>query len=205
MDSKKLDILLRSTAVFLRLGIKSVTMDDLARELGMSKKTIYRFFKDKNELVVAIIREKVNKDCEVASCVQGGQVNAIEEMFQISEFITEELKNVTPTVFFDLKKYHPEAWEILEKHKWEFVRSLIKSNIERGIAEGLYRKNCDAEILSIMYVVGTDFISNTHLFPWPTYKFQDVYMQMIQQHLFGLSNTKGREYLKQKLKNEYND
>lgn len=204
MDEKKIDILERSTGVFLRLGIKSVTMDDLARELGISKKTIYKYFADKNELVSTIIRFKVNEDCNaVAGCKTS--TNAIEEMFVVSEFIMEQLKNVTPTVFFDLKKYHPEAWQIMEDHKWNFVRNLIKQNIERGIKEEIYRKNADPLILSGLYVSATDTILNSQIFPWPHYKFQDVYMQMILNHLFGISNTKGREYLKQRLKNEHND
>ncbi len=204
MDEKKLDIIDRSAMVFLRLGIKSVTMDDLARELGISKKTIYKYFADKNELIISIIQLKVAEDSNtVDTCAKAE--NPIEELFSTSEFIMEQFKNVAPTVFFDLKKYHPQAWEIMENHKWNFVRNLIRDNIERGIAEGYYRKNADPLILSGLYVSATETIMNSQLFPWPQYKFQDVYMQMILHHLFGLANNKGREYLKQRLKNDQND
>lgn len=204
MDEKKLDILERSAGVFLRLGIKSVTMDDLARELGISKKTIYKYFTDKNDLIISIIKLKVSEDCDTVNQCSKDE-NAIEEFFATSEFIMEQLKNVTPTVFFDLKKYYPQAWELMENHKWDFVRNLVKNNIERGIEEGLYRKNADPLILSGFYVSATETIMNSQLFPWPQYKFQDVYMQMLLHHLFGLANNKGREYLKQRLKNDQND
>lgn len=205
MDDKKRDLLERSAGVFLRMGIKSVTMDDLCRELGISKKTIYKYFNDKNELVKEIIQSKVDLDCAIVCNFHKKGQNAIDDLFTISEFLTEQLKNVTPSIFFDLKKYHPEAWAILEQHKWNFVRNAIKENIERGIEEGLYRKSVDPEVLSTLHVSNTDLFMNTTLFPWPQYKFQDVYLQITYQHLFGLANSAGREYLKQKIKAEYND
>jgi TetR/AcrR family transcriptional regulator, cholesterol catabolism regulator len=201
MDSKKMELLEKCASVFLRLGIKSITMDDLARELGISKKTIYKYFKDKNELIYSIMQMKVELDCQVVAICNVNSSNAIEELLSVSEFIMEQLKNVTPTVFYDLKKYHPEAWQLMEEHKWQFVRNLIKENIDRGIKEGIYRDDIDALILSAQYVNSTDLMMDTKIFSWPQYKFQEVYLQLITHHLYGLCNTSGREYLKNKLSN----
>lgn len=180
-------------------------MDDLARELGISKKTIYKFFKDKNELVHSILQMKVDQDCEVVQICNQNSLNAIEELLKVSEFIMEQFKNVTPTVFYDLKKYHPEAWQLIEDHKWQFVRNLIKTNIDRGIQEGFYRKEVDSSILSAQYVFSTELIMDNRIFPWPEYKFNEVYSQLISHHLYGLCNTAGRNYLKSKLKSNSKD
>jgi len=121
MDEKKLEILERAAAVYMKYGIKSVTMDDLARELGISKKTIYKFFSDKNELVSAIISMKVEMEQAVCSgCAQHAE-NAIESMMSVTKVVTENIGNINPTVFYDLEKYHSEAWGVIEKHKWSFV------------------------------------------------------------------------------------
>src|SRR5690606_12231743 len=132
-----------------------------------------KYFTDKNDLIKEIIQSKVDLDCAIVCNFHKSGQNAIDDLFMISEFLTEQLKNVTPSIFFDLKKYHPEAWAILEEHKWNFVRNAIKENIQRGIEEGLYRKSVDPEVISTLHVSNTDLFMNTTLFPWPQYKFQD--------------------------------
>ena len=141
MDEKKLEILERASAVYMKFGIKSVTMDDLSRELGVSKKTIYKYFADKNDLVKLIIEMKVQMDQAVCINCSNQSENAIEDLINVSKFVIEHVGNVNPTVFYDLQKHYKDAWNIIEKHKWEFVLSMIKDNIERGIKEGIYREH----------------------------------------------------------------
>ena len=128
MDEKRLEILERATSVYMKFGIKSVTMDDLARELGISKKTIYKYFDDKNDLVKSIIEMKVEMDRAVCINCQQQSENAIDGLINVSKFVVEHVGNVNPTVFYDLQKYYKEAWKIMEKHKWEFVLSMIRQN-----------------------------------------------------------------------------
>jgi len=204
MDEKKLEILERASAVYMKYGIKTVTMDDLARELGISKKTIYKFFDDKNDLVRSIIEMKVSMDAAICvNCMQNSE-NAIDDLFNLSKLVVEHFSNINPAVFYDLRKYHPDAWEVMEKHKWEFVQSMIQENVERGIKENIYRKTLHPEIMSRLYVSSTDAILNSNIFPWPEFKFQEVFIEMIHFQLYGMVNDEGRKYLKQKLQNETN-
>ena len=129
MDSKKIEILEKATQVFLKYGIKSVTMDDMARELAMSKKTLYNYFSDKNDLVVQIITMKTQYDQQKCQAVKKDANNAIDELFEISAYVSVMMQNIHPSVFYDLKKFHPEASEILHKHKWDFVKKMILENL----------------------------------------------------------------------------
>lgn len=200
MDEKKLEILERASVVYMKYGIKTVTMDDLVRELGISKKTIYKYFKDKNDLIGSIIELKSEMDKAICiNCMQYSE-NAIDDLFSLSQVIIEHFSNINPAVFYDLRKYHHDAWAIMEEHKWKFVLNMIGDNIKRGIKEGLYRVNLNANILSRLYVASTDSVLNATIFPWPEFKFQEVFSEMIQFQLFGMVNEEGKKYLEQKLK-----
>jgi TetR/AcrR family transcriptional regulator, cholesterol catabolism regulator len=202
MDEKKLEIIERASVVYTKYGIKSITMDDLARELGMSKKTIYKYFEDKNDLVRSIIEMKSEMDKAICINCQQNSENAIDDLIKISELVVEHIGNVNPTVFYDLKKYHPDAWEVMVKHKWEFVFSMIQRNIERGIEEGVYRTDLNSEIISKLYVASTDAIMNVEIFPWPNFKFYEVFTELINFQIRGMANDKGRKYLQLKLKKD---
>ena len=179
-------------------------MDDLARELGISKKTIYKFFGDKNDLIRSIIEMKTEMDKAICmNCTQHSE-NAIDELFNVSQLVVEHLTNINPTVFYDLRKYHPDAWAVMDKHKWQFVLSMIQENISRGIDEGLYRLEIRPEIIGRLYVSATEAVLDASIFQWPEFKFQQVFIEMVQFHLFGMVSEKGRKYLQQKIENENN-
>lgn len=204
MEEKKLEILERASVVYMKYGIKTVTMDDLARELGISKKTIYKFFADKNELIRSIIELKTEMDKAICiNCVQQSE-NAIDNLFSVSQLVVEHLSNINPTVFYDLRKYHADAWAIMDRHKLEFVQSMIRDNIERGKEEGLYRQEVNTEIVSRLYVAATDAVMDSAIFPWPEFKFQEVFMEAVIFQLYGMTSENGRKYLNQKIKNEIN-
>lgn len=202
MDEKQFEIVEKSAQVFLKYGIRAVTMDDLARELGASKKTIYKYFADKDELIRTIIEFKTQSDREICAIACNQAENAIDEMIRISEFVSEMLQDVHSSVFFDLQKYHRDAWDIMEDHKNTFVRNQIKGNIERGIQEDVYRENSDSDILSKVYVstMGTLFDGQT--FHSSEYKFNKVLNQIIRFQIRGLVNEKGLEYFKTRLNDE---
>lgn len=204
MDEKRLEILERASMVYMKYGIKTVTMDDLARELGISKKTIYKYFADKSDLIRSIIELKTEMDKAISMNYMQHSENAIDDLFLLGQLVVEHFNNINPTVFLDLRKYHPDAWAIMEKHKWGFVLSMIQENISRGIQEGLYRSEIVPGIVARLYVSATDVIMDTRTFPWPEFKFQHVFVEMINFHIYGMVNDEGRKYLLQKLQNEAN-
>jgi len=201
MDEKRLEILERATNVYMRLGIKSVTMDDLARELGISKKTIYKYFDDKSDLVRSIVEMKTEMDQAICMNCINQKGNAIDDLIQVSKLIAEHVGNINPTVIFDVKKYHPDAWQLMDNHRWDFVLNMISSNIEKGIRENLYRSDLNAEIIGRSYVASIDTLFNSDIFPWPKFTFQAIYSELIRFHIHGLVNDNGLEYLRKKIHN----
>lgn len=202
MDSKKIEILEKATEIFLRYGIKSVTMDDMARELGISKKTLYNYFKDKNDLVVQIISIKTEYDRCQCMKVKTDAENAIDELFEINRYVSSMMKNIHPSVFYDLKKFHSQASELLHQHKWKFVKETFLENIVRGKREGLYREDMADEIVATIYVGATDLISGGEAFAHMEQTSDQIFYEIIRFHMFGLVNEKGRKYLINRLKNE---
>lgn len=201
MDEKRLEILERASNVYMRLGIKSVTMDDLARQLGISKKTIYKYFDDKSDLVRSIVEIKLEED--QANCINciSQKGNAIDDLIQVSKLIAEHIGKVTPMVIYEIKKYHPDAWQLMEEHRWDFMLNTIVSNIEKGKEENLYRNELNAEIIGRLYVSSIDNLFNPDIFPWPQFTFQAIYSELLRFHINGLVNENGLEYLHKKIHN----
>ena len=181
----------------MRIGIKSVSMDDIARELGISKKTIYKHFKDKKELISNVIKFDIDQEkCLCEDCYNSTE-NAVQQMIDISRHISHSHKDVNPTVIYDLQKYYPEEWAIMENFRNDFVRSAILKNIEKGRLEGLYRTDIEPDIIALIYIT---LISGMMLQLTKSdndYNFVTLHRQMVSYHLSGICNQNGREYLEQ--------
>lgn len=201
MNSKQIDLLERAGLIFMKLGIRSVTMDDIAAHLGISKKTLYNHFNDKSQLVREIIRLRIQQDQNICRSFTSNSINAIDELLQMSKFVIETLRSINPTVFHDLQKSHPDAWEITVKHRWEFVYNQFINNLQRGIDEGLYRKEIHKEIYARLHVVNVDAIIEGTVFPWPEFKFESVFLETCRIHIRAIANDKGLSYFKTYIQN----
>ncbi|MBV6484967.1 MAG: TetR/AcrR family transcriptional regulator [Flavobacteriales bacterium] len=201
METKE-QFLLAITELFMKYGIKSLTMDDISRHLGISKKTLYQFATDKKDLVKQCVELTVNSEecmlCNIAT--QKG--NAIDEMFDVNKRISQKLQNVQPAVMYDLQKYYPDAWKVMESHKQCFVYDMIVENIKRGIEEGLYRDNVNEEITAKIYVGLIDRMFDSEFFPTNKYSFEVLHREIARYHIRGIASEKGAKYLAQKLTNE---
>lgn len=127
--------------MFLRYGIKSVSMDDISRELGMSKKTLYQLVSDKNQLVRTVLSNIFEKEVEFCNFTQTNSNNAIEELLLVEEHVTEIFMKVSPTTMYDLAKYYKEVWKLLESKREKLIQDFFEENIKRGKKEGLYRSD----------------------------------------------------------------
>ena len=140
----------------MRFGIRSVSMENMAEALGMSKKTLYQYFADKDELVVEVVKrhtDVVRQQCE--QIAQEAQ-DAIHEIFLIMERVMEDFRNMNPMVLFDLQKYHPMGFQRFNEYKNQFLLDFIRCNIQRGIREGLYRDNIQLEINQLIHTHGPE-------------------------------------------------
>ncbi|MEN8811347.1 MAG: TetR/AcrR family transcriptional regulator [Flavobacteriales bacterium] len=200
MEEQKIKYLNQILALFMKYGIKSVTMDDIAKELGVSKKTLYKYFKDKNAIVSTLMKMDLNSEMQKLSSLTNSSTNAIEETFAFSQVLIEKLKTVNPSLMYDLEKYHPKAWSLFINHKRVDVFNCIRANIERGIDEGFYVSIINAEVVAKLYSEKIDLIFNQEIFPLGKFSVEEVYTEMIEYHLRGIVNEKGRQYLIEKKK-----
>ena len=193
MTRKK--ILQMAVEVLPRYGVKSVTMDDLAQRLTMSKKTIYQHFKDKSALVEAVVEELFLQQDAQFDTIREKSNDAIEEMYLISVFVRQLLSAMDSSVMFDLQKYYPNAFEKVQCHKEDQMQCSILENLESGVEQGFYREDIDTGILAKLKMLEMEGSFNPDLFPPDKYKLVDVQMQLFDHFLYGILSTKGFKML----------
>jgi len=202
MEEDKKKLVEGSLGMFMKYGIRSVTMDDLARYLRVSKKTIYKFFKDKDELVSCCMdfhNQNERKSIEKILCA--ADQNAIDENFALSKIILDQLTQVNPGVLFDLEKYYPEALAEFERYKETKVAQWVSENMKKGIKEGLFREDLNIPIITALYLKRmSDFFSMSDYPEGAT--LEEIYMEIFRYHIRGIASEKGIEYLKIKIKEE---
>ncbi len=187
----------------MRYGCKSVTMDDIARHLAVSKKTIYQFFKDKDEVVSTFASTQF--DCE-KGCMKGIMEtanDAVDELMLISRHMRETFSKINPSLLYDMQKYHLNAWQVYADYKQNFVADHIRSNLRRGMAEGLYREDIDVEILTRLRLEMIQMAFDARVFPPSSFGLLDIQMQTMELFIRGIATQKGLNLLNQ-YKTTYN-
>ena len=191
-------IIQESDKLFCQYGFKSVTMDDIAKHLGMSKKTIYQHFKDKDELVNILIKDKLSvQDCNMGLSAKNAR-DAVEEIFFAIDNMHELLTGMNPKLFYDLQKYHPKAWLYFKNFREKKLGTVISENLERGVKEGFYRKEIKIDILTQMRLAQVDIIFNQHdHYTTNKYTIAQVMIELTEHFLQGICNQKGIEQINQ--------
>ena len=190
MDNKT-RLIEQAKALFMRLGIRSVSMDDIATNLGMSKKTLYQLVADKDELVEQVVQLQIAQmETEThCSCEQAN--NAVEEIFKNMQMAASQYSKINPMVMFDLQKYHFNAFAKFTSHKNTFMLEVITNNLKRGIEEGLYRPDINIDILAKFRLESMMMSFNLDLFPPDKYNSLEVTLILIEHFLYGLTTEKG--------------
>ena len=183
--------------LFLQAGIRSVTMDDIARNLGMSKKTIYQFFKDKNELVMALTKKKLQEDEERMSEIISKSGNVIEEMINMMKCSEDIFSRINPIVIHDLQKYHQEAWGLFQSFKAEVLVNTLEELLAKGIKQGFLRPDIDVKIIARMRVNQVQLGFNTTVFPIAEFNPWNVQQQFHEHFNYGICTLKGYKLLNQ--------
>lgn len=181
--------------LFMQYGVRSVTMDEISVQMGVSKKTIYQYYADKDELVDAVMMDilSYNQDC----CLKDRQVakDAIHEVFLAIEMMQEMFQNMNPSILFELEKYYPKSFERFKQHKYTFLYQMIKENLERGIKEEIYRSDIDTDILIKLRLETMMMPFNQVLFPKNKYSLIKVTTEFTTNFLFGLATIKGHKLI----------
>lgn len=204
IQKREQHILAEVGKVFMRLGIRSVNMDDIAHHLRISKKTLYQYVKDKNELVQRTVKQLTehHSSCIASICDKGH--NAIDENFEITRFVASQVGSMHPSVHFDLQKYHPEAWELLQSTERTDIYQCVSDNMRKGIAEGQYRDDLNIDVIARIYISRFDVTFDGVLFPQDAYRFEDVIWELFRYHIRGIASDKGLKYLVKKVQKERN-
>ena len=199
-------ILLKSNELFNRYGIRSVSMDDIAAQLGMSKKTLYQYFTDKDELVNAVFDMALHSNEGRCTISREKRDNAIHEIFLSFDMMREMIVNMNPSLLFDLQKYHPSAYQKYLSFKNDFLYELIRTNLEQGIEEELYRPEIDIDVMTRFRLHSVMLAFNPEVFA--TNKLNALYIeeQLIEHFIYGLATPKGQKliqkYKSQRIKNK---
>lgn len=184
-------VLTGSEELFLEAGIKSITMDDIARHLGISKKTIYQHFRDKNDLVTALVTKRLADDEAMLCAIISDAGNMMDEMVELTKCTGEIFSRVNPAVLFDLQKYHHEGWTLYLKFKTGFMVNIIEKLLKKGIDQGYIRPEIDARIIAIMRVNQIELGFNASIYPHAEFNLWDVQLQLLNHFNYGVCTIKG--------------
>ncbi|MGZ3838050.1 MAG: TetR/AcrR family transcriptional regulator [Flavisolibacter sp.] len=194
-------ILKKADELFNHYGIRSVSMDDIAAQLGMSKKTLYQYYVDKDELVTDVFTAIMDQNKE--RCSEGRRIseNAMHEVFLSFDWVQEMFANMNPAVLYDMEKYHPSCFKKFGEHKNGFMYQMLRSNIERGVKEGLYREELDVDILVRYRLYSIMLAFNPEVFPNNRTHLVHIEQQLLEIFLHGIATARGQKLI-QKYKNQ---
>ena len=198
--SNKLSILQSARNLFMKYGVKSVSMDDISKALGLSKKTLYNFIENKKDLIYQVMENFINEDEAVIQDLRKHSKDAVDEMILLANHVLQFLRTMKPSLTYDLIKYHPKTWKLIDTRHMGFIREMIRENVIRGMKEGLYRNDLDPDIIAEMYVAHSRLMTNEDVFPLKKYQMTELYLSQIYYHINGIVNSKGSSLFKKYLK-----
>jgi len=181
----------KAAELFLTFGFKSVTMDDIAQEMGISKKTIYVHFDNKTKLVEAVTFEVFERICEGIDGICNTSHNPIEQLYDIKMFVMHHLKNEKSSPQYQLKKYYPQVYEVLKMKQFEKMHESVKESLQNGIDTGLFRQNIDVDFISRMYFNGMTGVKDNNIFPQTLFTMDYLMESYLEYHLRAIVTEKG--------------
>src|SRR5690606_33406339 len=189
----KTKLLKGAEELFMRYGVRSITMDEIARHLSISKKTLYQYFADKDDIVASVTDTHLNRERHEYQNNISQAKNAVEELVNLSLCLKENLTGMNPSLLFDLQKYHHRAWRIWTEFKNVYVRNSMIDNLKRGMEEGLYRPEINPEILAVVRIESIQLGFDEQLFPRDKYDLTTVQLNILEHFIHRLLSEKGKK------------
>jgi TetR/AcrR family transcriptional regulator, cholesterol catabolism regulator len=188
-------ILKGAEELFFKYGVRSVTMDDIARHLGMSKKTIYQSFKEKDEIVHRLMQSHIKKDECTFTETYAKATNVVEEVFNMMRNITEIFSRINPLLFYELQKYYPQSWKLMKDFKEEFVQKMVEQSLEKGKKDGYVRQDVNTRILSRLRMEEVELAFNPAVYPADKFSIVEVQLTLVEHFLYGICTLKGHKLI----------
>lgn len=196
-ENTRIRILHAAQELFFSYGIRSITMDDIARHLSISKKTLYRIFEDKDQIVATLtqgdIMESIRCSEEIASLAK----DPIDEILRAMDYMAKKLSGWHPSMIYDLQKYHPNAWGDFRKFSEEYMLNAVMRNLRRGMRQGLYRSDLNVHILARLRIEQVSLAMNPHIYPPAQFEIRKVELELLYHFLHGILTPKGQKLLEQ--------
>lgn len=192
METKS-KILQQTFALIMKYGIKSVSMEDISRNIGISKKTIYQHFDSKKTLIKEVVADHIENDQIALRHIIDNATDAIDEMVLVAQHVLHFLRGMSPSMMFDTRKYYPAIWQMVENQHIGFFLDITRKNILRGQEEGLYLTDINPEIVARIYVHQSLALSDETIFPLSTFTRSELYQAIVTYHIRGIMTDKGRE------------
>lgn len=198
-------ILETALRMFRTIGIKNVTMFDIARECGISKKTVYEHFTDKAELIQAGIRTLLGTLKEEMTKDRNEATDAIEEVIRTTANIQARARTMNPVMLYEVQKYHPEIAKEIEQFRRDVVLQHIRGNLQRGMEEGLFSSHFNINIIARMRQLQLETVFDPLQYPTAEYELQEVMQEITTNYIMGIATLKGRKLAGRYLKIEEQD
>lgn len=192
LDIKK-KILKAAENLFMKYGVRSISMDDISRHLSVSKKTLYQHFIDKEDIVSMTCQAHIDSMANQITEISKSSINAIDELVKISTCLKKSSEDTNPSLLFDLQKFHPKAWGVWLTHKNKFIRESVIRNLKQGIEEGHYRPEINVEIIAAMRLELVHLPFDDNVFPLSRFKAAEVQMQIFDHFVHGIVTEKGKK------------
>lgn len=190
-------IIRAAQTLFTKYGVRSISMDDIARHLAVSKKTLYQHFEDKEDIVTSAVQAHIEQVMSEFDGVRSDSMDAIDEIVKISRCLRRTVTEINPSLMFDLEKYHPRAWNVWVENKKKFIHDSVMHNLKKGVEEGYFRPELDMEVMATVRMELVQLAFNDRVFPPSRFTIPDVHLQLFDHFVFGLLTEKGRKkYLK---------
>jgi len=200
MSDKAEHIIIKVSSLFRRFGIKSVTMDDVANHLGISKKTLYELFISKEDLIRQVLMYDYNIKMHAFLSIEEKKLNSIEELYEVYKLIKDIFRDYNPAMEYDVRKYYPSLFAHFREIKRAGLYELSVKNLNKGKREGLYRKQLNVSILARLHVFRVENIPDSDLFSVEELTSFRMFHQLFMYHLNGILSREGRKYLETNIK-----
>ncbi len=181
--------------LFWKQGTKSITMDEIARTMGISKKTIYRYYTDKDQIVREMASQLFQTQGKVLDDLTKNSKNAVDEIISIMKHMGDLFCKINPILFYDLQKFHPDTWKVFREFKETYALGMIERNLKRGMTEGLYREDINVKILARLRMHEVEMAMDPDLFPADKFNLLEVHFQLIGHFLHGVATLKGHKLI----------
>lgn len=191
----KLKILKGAEELIFKYGIKNITMDDIARHLSMSKKTIYKYFKEKDEIIHSLMQLSIEEDKCRFKEVYDKSLNVVEEAFEMMKEMREVFSKINPIVFHELHKYYPETWKEFQSFKSGFIQEMVERSLIKGQKDGLIRKDLNTKLLAKLRVENIEMTLNGQIFTHDKYSLIDIQIAITEHFLYGVCTLKGHKLI----------